>query len=109
MGTKEKRLRKARKTRGQIATQFDALRRDRVTLEQLLETTPACLRNVSIYDVMMHANNIGPEGIKKCLKKADVWPEDKMGKIPQGDRMRVVECLPNRVRKYEPTHSGISD
>lgn len=99
--SKTRRLKEARAQRRAIASVFDALRNGRVTLEHVLESPPACLRKVTINQVMIHAPGLGPEGIKKCLKRADVWPEDRIGNIPQGDRIRVAECLPPRARKYK--------
>lgn len=102
MGNHQKRLREARARRREIASVFDALKNGRVTLESLLENPPRCLGKVTINQVMMHAPGLGPEGIKKCLKRADVWPEDRLSQIPTDARLRVVEYLPPRARKFKP-------
>jgi hypothetical protein len=100
MGSKQKRLAKARKRKRQISAIFDALRHDRIAIEDVLRSTPECLGNVSIHVVMTHAHNLGPQGVEKCLRKADVWPTHRMRDIPQDAKLRVIENLPPRVRKY---------
>lgn len=98
MSSRQRRLKTARKVRRQIRGSFDALRTGRVTIEDVLRTPPDALGRVSIYQVMLHAPGLGPTGIKKCLQKSKIWPEDKLGQVSQEDRETVIKNLPPRAR-----------
>jgi hypothetical protein len=96
---KEKRLRKARKTRSQISSDFAALRNGHITLRDVLEDPESTsLGRVVVYDVLRRSPHLGKAGAKKILLTSKVWPMDRLNDISKWDRDEILKCLPPRAK-----------
>jgi hypothetical protein len=42
----------------------------------------------------------GENGVKRVLKRADVWPEERVANIPPEKVEAIISNLPERVRKH---------
>lgn len=99
MGTRAKNLKKARKVRAQIASQFDDLKNDRIKLTDVLEdSSNTFLSRVDVWDVLRRAPHLGPKGAKRVLVKAKVWPHTKVGALTRDERNAILQWLPPRAR-----------
>lgn len=99
MGTAAKRLKKARKRRSQIARAFTRMNDSVIDVRDVLEDPSHVLKYVTIYDLLRRAPRMGPQGAKKILVKANVWPMDRVGDLSHSDRKRIIHELPPRATK----------
>lgn len=99
MSGTEKRLKKARRTRSQIAKVFAALDNDRIGARELLESPPACLGRIRVYDVLRRLPHLERKGAEHVLSKAKVWPLRTMSSLTEAERRAILAQLPPRVRR----------
>lgn len=98
MATAQRRLQTARRTKRLIASHLNALKTDSVSLVEILQEPPDALKRVSIHTVMCAARHLGPQGVKKTLQAAHVWPEDRLGALTSKQREAIIKHLPPRAR-----------
>ena len=98
-GSRQKALRKARKTRRLVAAAFTSLENGQLTLWSVLEDPPDVLKHVDIWDVMRRSPKLGREGTTKCLQRAKVWPHITLGNLTEEERSAIRANLPERARR----------
>lgn len=98
MSTASKRLKNARRQRVKIASQLRALKTGALSLTDVLQDPPDALKRVSVWTLMTHSHKLGPDGAKKVLVHAKVWPEDRLGSLDKDARQRIIQHLPPRVK-----------
>lgn len=99
MGTKAKRLKKARRVRHLIASEFRALEKGTLNVQDALENPSYALRRVKIYDVLRRVPGVGEETIKRILyKELKLWPLDRVGKLSEKQRHDILAALPPRAK-----------
>ena len=99
MAGNRKRLAKARRARSQIAHTFAALDNGHVSVRELLETPPACLGRIRIYDVLRRVPHLDRDGAENVLRRAKVWPLTTMGNLTSAERQKLLLALPPRVKR----------
>ncbi len=99
MGTKQKRLKKARRVRHLIASEFRALESGQLNVQDALENPSYALKRVRIYDVLRRVPGLGEETIRKVLhKQLRIWPMDKVGNLSKKERHDILAALPDRAK-----------
>lgn len=97
MGTKTKRLAKARKMRVRMGNQLKELSDGRKSIEDILRMPTVPLARCRIYDVLRRTPGLGTAGAKKILQTNNIWPEDRLGQLSIEERQAIIESLPQRV------------
>lgn len=96
--TTKRRLKKARRTRHLIASEFALLETGRITITDVLGRPKTRLDRVSIYDVLRRVPKLGKEGSQRVLRNANVWPLKHLGELTDEERASVVRHLPPRAK-----------
>lgn len=99
MAGTRKRLHKARRTRSQIAQTFTALDNGNVSVTELLEAPPECLKRIRIYDVLRRVPHLGRDGAETVLRRARLWPLVTLGNLTPAERKLILAHLPPRVKR----------
>ena len=94
-----KQIRQAQKQRTQIAKTLRDVSNGHVTPDELLQSTPACLGRVRVFDVVRRFPHLRSDGAEHVLAHAKVWPLTRMSKLTHEERLAVLANLPPRVRK----------
>ena len=94
-----KRLRKARRTRTQIAQVFVALEMGKLHAGHVLGTPIPCLGRIRVYDVLRRFPHLDRSGAENVLRRAKVWPLTKMNELTEEERQRILIHLPPRVNR----------
>lgn len=97
MTTSSKQIKSAAEARHRIALTFNALHEGRLSPEDVLESPPACLNRIRIYDVLRRFPHMGRDGADKLLRKAVIWPTTSLGELTLKERRAIVARLPDRV------------
>ena len=87
----------ARDTRVQIGETFARVRAHELTVRELLESPPACLGNVRVYDVLRRIPSLNKSGAERVCRKAKLWPLWPYGTLTHEDRQAIITHLPPRV------------
>ena len=95
---RNKRLRNARKKRVAAARYLDLLAAKKITLREVLEHPPKSMGPVRLWTVLNRAPKLGEAGAKRCLQRAEVWPETRMDALTPEEAQRVLNSLPPRAR-----------
>jgi hypothetical protein len=98
--TAKRNLKRARKIRHRQATELRALSAGHITLENVLRNPTDALGRCRVAVLMRHAPMFGENGVKRVLKRADVWPEERVANIPPEKVEAIISNLPERVRKH---------
>jgi hypothetical protein len=99
MASKKKTLRRARKSRSQMSTEYGLLRDGDITLSELLQDPSGySLARCTIWDVLRRSPKLGPKGAKRVLLESKVWPLDRLEDIDQFARETILSNLPARAR-----------
>jgi hypothetical protein len=88
---------RARDTRSLIAETFERVRAHELTVRELLESPPACLGNVRVYDVLRRIPKLNRNGAERVCRKAKIWPLWPYGALTDEDRQAIIAHLPPRV------------
>jgi hypothetical protein len=99
MAARDRRLRKARRTRTANAEVFAALVNGQMGARVVLERPPASLGRVRIYDVLRRLPNLNRDGAETVLLRAKVWPLTVMSDLTEAERKRILIALPPRVKR----------
>lgn len=98
-GSQTSNLRRARKIKSRISSEFGDLESGRVTLRDVIENPEAYeMRRCDVYDVIRRSPKLGRAGAKKILLGARVWPHDKLGDLTKMQRDDILSWLPPRAR-----------
>jgi len=100
-----KNIKKAQKTRSQIARVFEAVAHERVSATDVLRTPPSCLNRLLIYDVLRRMPSLGKDGAENVLKASRVWPLTRVGNLTPEEKSAIISHLPPRVREMYPVTS----
>ena len=105
MGTKEKRLRKARKAKSHASHVLGLIESGQLSLTAVLEDFPDPVHrwtqqigHVRIHTVMVRAPGLGEKGVKQTLFKAKIYSHTRLRDLSQVEVERIIESLPPRAR-----------
>jgi hypothetical protein len=93
-----KRAKVARKGRSQIARTFTALENGKIGVRVVLETPPAHLGRIRVYDVLRRFPHLGRDGAETVCRRARVWPLTTMDNLTPEERERIWHALPPRAK-----------
>lgn len=99
MGSRAKRLKKARRIRHLIASEFRALEKGTLSARDALENPSPVLKRVRVYDILMRVPGIGEESAKKILHGGQlnpIWPMERLGALSREQRHEIIAALPPR-------------
>lgn len=102
MGVAQNRLKRARRMRHLIASEFRALESGALNVSDALGNPSYALKRVKIDDVLRRVPGLGEETIKKVLhKQLRIWPLDRLGNLSEKERHDILAALPPRVKNSE--------
>jgi len=90
---------KAHRIRRERAEILLGVERGTVHIVDVIYAPPDCLKGADLYPVLMRVPKLGRSGIKRICQRSRVWPHEKMGELKEHERLRLVTCLPARVKE----------
>src|SRR5690348_15322093 len=91
MSTKQRRLKKGRKIKAEIARELGAIKKGEKSIRDVLRSPTPAMQRVTIYNLIKHVPGIGEARAKKILQAEEIWPEDRLGKLSYEDRSRIAK------------------
>lgn len=90
---------RAHRTRAERADILQGLEQGTVYIVDLIYDPDPCVQAADLYPVLLRVPGLGRSGIKQACQRARVWPHEKLEGLTEDEKLRLVTCLPARVKK----------